>query len=48
MNPGSSDSPGGIGTPTCIRSEDAKTDTGFCIYGKPAEKVVKEWYSKPR
>jgi len=28
--------------------EDAKTDTGFCIYGKPAEKVVKEWYSKPR
>jgi hypothetical protein len=28
--------------------EDAKTDSGFCIYGKPAEKVVKEWYSKPR
>jgi hypothetical protein len=28
--------------------EDAKTDTGFCIYGKPAEKVVKEWYRKPR
>ncbi|MGD0596500.1 MAG: hypothetical protein ABSA64_03130 [Sedimentisphaerales bacterium] len=26
----------------------AKTDTTFCIYGKPAEKVVKEWYSKPR
>ena len=28
--------------------EDAKTDTGFCIYSKSAEKVVKEWYSKPR
>ena len=28
--------------------EDAKTDTGFCIYGKPAEKLVKEWYAKPR
>jgi len=28
--------------------EKAKTDTTFCIYGKPAEKVVKEWYSKPR
>ncbi len=28
--------------------EKAKTDTTFCIYGKPAEKIVKEWYSKPR
>jgi len=28
--------------------EEAKTDTSFCIYGKPAEKVVKEWFSKPR
>jgi hypothetical protein len=27
---------------------DAKTDTGFCIYGKPAEKLIKEWYAKPR
>jgi hypothetical protein len=28
--------------------EDATKDTGFCIYGKPAEKLVKEWFSKPR
>jgi len=28
--------------------EDAKTDTSFCPYGKPAEKVVKEWFAKPR
>ncbi len=28
--------------------EDAKTDTGFCIYGKPAERIVREWYAKPR
>ena len=28
--------------------EKAKTDTSFCIYGKPAEKLIKEWYSKPR
>jgi len=28
--------------------EEAKTDTTFCIYGKPAEKIVKEWYSKPK
>jgi len=28
--------------------EKAKTDTSFSIYGKPAEKVVKDWYSKPR
>ena len=23
-------------------------DTGFCIYGKPAEKLIREWYNKPR
>ncbi len=28
--------------------EDAKTDTGFCIYGKPAERIVRQWYAKPR
>jgi hypothetical protein len=28
--------------------EDAKTNTGFCIYGKPAEKIVREWFAKPR
>jgi hypothetical protein len=27
---------------------DAKTDTGFSIYGKPAEKTVRQWYAKPR
>jgi hypothetical protein len=28
--------------------EKAKTDTGFCIYNKPAEQVVRQWYAKPR
>ena len=27
---------------------DAATDRGFCIYGKQAEAVLKEWYAKPR
>jgi mannan endo-1,4-beta-mannosidase len=28
--------------------EEAKSDTDFSVYGKPAEKLVTEWYSKPR
>ena len=28
--------------------DDAKTNTDFCVYGKPAEKVLRKWYSKPR
>ncbi|WP_311772675.1 glycoside hydrolase family 113 [Cohnella xylanilytica] len=28
--------------------EEAKTNTGFDIYGKKAESVLKEWYAKPR
>lgn len=28
--------------------EEAKTDTGFCIFGKPAEQIVRQWYAKPR
>jgi hypothetical protein len=28
--------------------EQAKSNTGFCIYGKPAEQVVRQWYAKPR
>jgi len=28
--------------------EEAKSDTGFCIYGKPAEQLVRQWYAKPR
>ncbi len=28
--------------------EQAKSDTGFCIYGKPAEQIVRQWYAKPR
>lgn len=28
--------------------EKAQTDVGFCIYNKPAEAVVKQWYSKKR
>ncbi len=34
--------------PQLYSLEEAKTDTGFCIYGKPAEKLVTEWYRKPR
>ena len=35
--------------PTTLYSpEEAKTDTGFCPYGKPTEKLIKEWFSKPR
>lgn len=26
--------------------EKAKTDIGFCIYGKPAEAIVRKWYSR--
>ncbi|MGA2172919.1 MAG: glycosyl hydrolase family 53 [Sedimentisphaerales bacterium] len=29
-------------------TEEAKTDTGFCIYGKPTEQIVRQWYAKPR
>jgi hypothetical protein len=28
--------------------EKARTNTGFDIYGKKAEGVLKEWYAKPR
>jgi hypothetical protein len=28
--------------------EEAKSDIGFCIYGKPAEQIVRQWYAKPR
>jgi hypothetical protein len=28
--------------------EEAKSDTSFWIYGKPAEQVVRQWYAKPR
>jgi hypothetical protein len=34
--------------PHLYSPEDAKTHTGFCIYGKPAEKLVTEWYAEPR
>jgi hypothetical protein len=27
--------------------EDASENRGFCIYGKQAEEVVREWYAKP-
>jgi hypothetical protein len=30
------------------KKEDAARDREFCIYGKQAEGVVKEWYAKPR
>lgn len=29
-------------------AEAAATHRGFCVYGKPAEAVVKEWYAKER
>lgn len=28
--------------------EEAKTNIGFCVYGKPAEELVKQWYKKNR
>jgi len=34
--------------PNLYSMEEAKSDTGFCIYGKPAEQVVQQWYAKPR
>ena len=34
--------------PNLYTLEEAKTHTGFCIYGKPAEQLVKKWYAKPR
>ena len=34
--------------PNLYSLEEAKTHTGFCIYGKPAEQVVRQWYEKPR
>ncbi len=33
---------------TLYSPQDAKTNTGFCIYGKPAEQLVRQWYAKPR
>ena len=29
------------------KKEDAARDREFCIYGKQAEGVVREWYAKP-
>jgi hypothetical protein len=34
--------------PSLYSLEQAKSDIGFCIYGKPAEQVVRQWYAKPR
>jgi len=28
--------------------EKGATDIGFCPYGKPVEKTIKEWFSKPK
>ena len=33
---------------TLYQLENAQKDTGFCIYGKPAEQIVSQWYAKPR
>jgi hypothetical protein len=30
------------------RKEEAEGNRAFCIYGKPAEKVLRAWYAKPR
>jgi hypothetical protein len=30
------------------KATDAKTNKGFNIHGKKAEKVLKKWYLKPR
>ena len=34
--------------PNLYSLEEAGTHTGFCIYGKPAEQLVREWYKKQR
>lgn len=34
--------------PPLYAPEKAASDTGFCIYGKPAEELVTEWYGKSR
>jgi hypothetical protein len=35
--------------PTDLYSlEDAKTNIGFCVYGKPTEELIKQWYKKER
>jgi hypothetical protein len=34
--------------PSLYTLEEAKTHTGFCVYGKPAEQVIKQWHAKPR
>jgi hypothetical protein len=34
--------------PRLYSLERAKKHTGFCIYGKPVEQVVRQWYAKPR
>jgi hypothetical protein len=35
--------------PARLYSQDeAATHRGFCVYGKRAEGVVRQWYAKPR
>jgi hypothetical protein len=34
--------------PNLYSLEEAKGHTGFCVYGKPAEQLVRQWYSKER
>jgi len=33
--------------PKLYSPEQAATDRGFCVYGKPAEQVLRQWYAKP-
>ena len=34
--------------PELYTLEEAQSQTDFCVYGKPAEKLIKEWYGKVR
>jgi arabinogalactan endo-1,4-beta-galactosidase len=34
--------------PNLYPVEKAEGHTGFCIYGKPAESVIRDWYNKNR
>lgn len=35
-------------SPTLYPRENAATDTGFDIYGKAAEAILRDWYNRPR
>ena len=34
--------------PNLYTLQQAQSDTSFCVYGKPAEELLTEWYAKPK